>query len=228
MEELTHDVDDNDVFTYLRIRRLWKLSAGGVDGVTYSILKALPGIFKRVILTVINNTIEDNCIRCSWKCIKIVPIPKPNKDHDQTCNFRPISLIPVLLKCCNIMIKDIIQRHIEHTNVNVRNRSISTCINDLLHRLSLLKINGFETVILSLDISNAYNCVKYDIPINLNLNGFYCRWIHNFLSERTLVRGNGKITVKDGLQYIYCWITPDWKQQHHGLSVCGRLYHPIL
>ncbi|XP_073820295.1 uncharacterized protein [Musca autumnalis] len=91
-----------------------KGSAAGHDGITYEMLKALPGLSKRALLTAMTNALMENAIRDSWRVIKIVPIPKPNKDLDLIENYRPISLISVFIKCINLMLKDFILEHLEN------------------------------------------------------------------------------------------------------------------
>lgn len=123
-------------------------------------LKSLPGVSKRTILTAINEAILGNYIRDSWRIIKIIPIPKPNKDLNIIENFRPISLISVLLKCVNLMIKSEVSAHLDRVGIFParsfayrRGSSTATCINEFLHRVALLKANDFKVLVLSLDIS---------------------------------------------------------------------------
>lgn len=83
-----------------------KPSAGGNDGVTYEMIRALPGISKRSLLTSLNNNFMENDIPDDLRIIKVIPVPKPNKDLSDYKNFRPISLISVMLKIINLMVKE--------------------------------------------------------------------------------------------------------------------------
>ncbi|XP_075154101.1 uncharacterized protein LOC142227433 isoform X1 [Haematobia irritans] len=190
-------------------------SAGGHDGITYNMIKSLSGISKRALLTAMNNAFLTNTIRDDWRIIKIVPIPKPKKNHNDPKNFRPISLISVFLKCINLMVKERISVHFDSVDIIPRrsfaykkNSSTSTCINELLHRVALLKANNFKVVILSLDICDAYNCVKIDmLQRKLILSGLdtaYCNWIINFLSHRILKLSNSEVSVYNGLPQGSC------------------------
>lgn len=40
--------------------------------------------------------------------------------------------------------------------------STSKCLNDLLHRVALLKANVYKDLVVSLDLYNVYNCVRVD------------------------------------------------------------------
>lgn len=190
-------------------------SAGGHDGVTYAMLKALPGISKRAILMALNNAFLSNDISDNWRTIKIVPIPKPNKDYNDIASFRPISLISVFLKCINLMIKDRLMDYVKSCGAvparsfaYFKNRSTNTCINELLHRIAILKANGFKVILLSLDISNAYNCVDigllHDILTDLGFNEWYCSWIYNFLSLRVLKMGRKEVVIRNGIPQGSC------------------------
>lgn len=115
-------------------------------GVTYSMIKAVPGNSKRALLTAMNDAFINNSIRDSWRLIRIVPIPKPKKYHNDIANFRSISLISVYLKCINCMVKLRIGPKIEnHCHFPTRSfayrkgMSTATCLNEFLHRVPLLK-----------------------------------------------------------------------------------------
>lgn len=69
-----------------------------------SMFKAIPGESKRAILTAMNNGFQSNTIRDSWRLIKIVPIRKSQRNHNDIANFRSNSLISVYIKCINLMI----------------------------------------------------------------------------------------------------------------------------
>ncbi|XP_059219431.1 RNA-directed DNA polymerase from mobile element jockey [Stomoxys calcitrans] len=192
-----------------------KNSAGGADGITYAMIRALSDKSKENLLTAMNKAFCENLIRDSWRVIKIVPIPKPNKDHNDIANFRPISLISVILKCMNLMIKDKLLDYfqandiIPHRSFAYRkNYSTASCLNEFLHRVAILKNNNLKVLVLSLDISNAYNCVNVGIMYNmlaeLGVNKSICSWVRNFLSERVLKLGNAEVTVRDGLPQGSC------------------------
>lgn len=192
-----------------------KASAGGCDGITYDMIKALPDISKSVLFTALNNCFANNLIRDGWRRIKIVPVPKPGKDLKDYRNFRPISLIAVFLKMINLMVKDKVACFLEAMGflpercfAYRRGRSTSSCVNDLLHRTAVLKANGFKVMIVALDIANAYNCVKIEvlskILVDCGLEMHYIAWIRNFLSNRILCLGKSTTTVVDGLPQGSC------------------------
>lgn len=61
-------------FTYEELEECLKKSkssAGGLDGVTYSMIKSMKGISLRALLTAFNNAVLENNIIQEWKIIKI-------------------------------------------------------------------------------------------------------------------------------------------------------------
>lgn len=88
------------------IRGKVKPSAGGDDRITYDMIRALSDISKNTLLSTLNDSFLRCIIKESWRTIKIVPIPKRNRDLNQFENFRPISLISVMMKLINLMIKE--------------------------------------------------------------------------------------------------------------------------
>ncbi|XP_058987128.1 probable RNA-directed DNA polymerase from transposon BS isoform X3 [Musca domestica] len=214
-----HNFHDKIIFDFDHFEKILsekkKGSAGGHDKITYEMIKALPGISKRAILTALYNAFLENSINDNWRIIKIVPIPKPNKDLTDMSNYRPISLISVFMKVINLMLKDKLVQFIDDKEVIParsfayrKSRSTSTCLNEFLHRVALLKANNYKVLVLSLDINNAYNCVRVDILgqilRKLNFNVSIVNWIINFLSKRILRLGDKEVVVKNGLPQGSC------------------------
>ncbi|XP_073831714.1 uncharacterized protein [Musca autumnalis] len=81
-----HIVFDFDHFEKI-LNNKKKGSAGGQDKITYEMLRALPEISKRALLTAMYDAFIDNSIKDSWRIVKIVPIPKPNKDLTDLTNI---------------------------------------------------------------------------------------------------------------------------------------------
>lgn len=82
------------------------------------------------------------------------------------------------------------------------------CLNELLHRVALLKNYGYKVIVLALDINNAYNCVQISKLVNIleraNIPPIYIAWIQNFLARRILKLGDEKIEIHDGLPQGSC------------------------
>lgn len=189
--------------------------AGGVDRVTYFMIKALSDVSKSKLLTAMNDSFLNNKILEEWRIIKIVPIPKRDKDLSLIENFRPISLISTFVKMINLLVKERISDFVETHNILPqncfayrRNKSAPMCINKLLHEIAVLKSKYYKVLLFLVDISNAYNCVKLvllrQILSDIGLDLLYVEWIINFLCDRKLKLGEEICTVSDGLPQGSC------------------------
>ncbi|XP_037818046.1 uncharacterized protein LOC119607950 [Lucilia sericata] len=211
--------DGNPAFTFEELQHVLHnktgKSAGGVDKITYDMIRALPDYAKCSLLTALNDAFLESNVSEKWRTIKIVPIPKKDKDLSNYETFRPIALISVLLKIVNMMIKERMTEFINDNSIIPegsfayrKGKSSSMCLNDFLHNAATLKHKGFKVIILVLDISNAYNCMSISILMrilnSLQIPEIYVEWITNFLSKRTLKLGDKTITVDNGLPQGSC------------------------
>ena len=91
----------NEPFTKAEIEdAISKLNstAPGPDDVSNSMIKRLPDNAKQYLLLILNNCFSSSFFPERWKKSIIVSIPKPNKDHTNSRNYRPIALTSVLCK----------------------------------------------------------------------------------------------------------------------------------
>ncbi|XP_058987522.1 RNA-directed DNA polymerase from mobile element jockey isoform X1 [Musca domestica] len=209
----------SDVFSFAELQKVLdmkkKPSAAGLDGITYEMVNNL-SIQSKHHLLVAYNKLWRNCNYLDeWREIKIVPIPKKDKDLDIPTNFRPIALISVFAKIINLMVKQRLNLYMDdnkllpHRSYAYRKHvSTSTCINDILHTINFHKERNEKVVILSMDVSKAYECVdisclrmilqQLDIPEQIRT------WILNFLCKRTLRMGNSLLNIYNGIPQGSC------------------------
>merc|ERR1719334_2237713 len=91
--------------------------------------------FQKHILNLYNRIYASRQFPTSWKTAIIIPIPKPNKDHSDPLNHRPISLTSCL---CKLFEKMVNQRLVWYLEKNQciqpvqsgfrRNRSTTDCL----------------------------------------------------------------------------------------------------
>ena len=70
----------------------------GPDDVHYQLLKHLPISTLLILLEIFNNIWKTGNIPKSWKEATVIPIPKPDKDHTDPTNYRPIALTSCIFK----------------------------------------------------------------------------------------------------------------------------------
>lgn len=102
-----------------------------------------------------------------WKISKIIPIIKPLKDKFDVSSYRPIALLPILLKCFNNKLKELIVCHFEEYKILPNGtmgftKGMSTT--DVhYHLISCIKNNKYLKkfqIIISIDFSKAFDKVN--------------------------------------------------------------------
>lgn len=66
-------------------------------------LRQLSNGCKEMLLADLVFHFNNNIVKDEWRVIKIVPIPKPNRNLNDIKNFRPISLLSVIVKTSNMI-----------------------------------------------------------------------------------------------------------------------------
>ena len=121
IEELNFETDTNEdynlPFTISELENSLKNahdSAAGADEVHYQLLEHLPRIS---LQTLFNRTWEQGTFPESWTKATIIPIPKPNKDHTNPTNYRPIALTSCLCKTMERMINNRLNFYLESNKI---------------------------------------------------------------------------------------------------------------
>ena len=81
-------------------------TAAGPDDIHYQILKHLPDNALETLLNILNDIWITGKFPKDWSKAMIIPIPKPNKDHTEATNYRPIALTSCVCKTMERMIND--------------------------------------------------------------------------------------------------------------------------
>lgn len=166
---------------------LKKDSAPGEDTITFSMIKNTPPLFKQRILQLINASWTLQTLPYSWKCARIVPIPKP-KQQD---TFRPISLLPTLGKTMETMVRARLEwstppRHPHLFGYRAR-RSTTDAITTVINKITTAARNK-RSAALFLDIEKAYEMANrsaiLDIMAKEGIKGKLLGWISHFLLNR--------------------------------------------
>ena len=202
MEELNFETDTNEnynlPFTISELENSLKNahdSAAGADEVHYQLLKHLPRISLQTLLNIFNRIWEEGTFPESWTKATIIPTPKPNKDHTNPTNYRPIALTSCLCKTMERMINNRLNFYLESNNIISehqsgfrKNRSTA----DQLVRLESYIRNAFvkkqHVVAIFFDLEKAYDTTwKHGILKDIHkigLKGNLPKFISNFLSNR--------------------------------------------
>ena len=167
----------------------------GPDDIHYQLLKHLPVSSLSILLEIFNDIWKTGNILKSWKEATVIPIPKPDKDHTDPTNYRPIALTSCICKTMERMINDRLTWFLEANNIITVYQSgfrhhCST--NDHLVRLETFIREAFikkkHLVTIFFDLKKAYDTTwKYGIVKNIHNMGLKGRlplFIQNFLNDR--------------------------------------------
>ena len=171
-------------------------TAAGPDDIHYQILKHLPNRTLETLLHILNDIWITGKFKKDWSKATIIPIPKPNRDHTEATNYRPIALTSCLCKTMERMINDRLVWFFESnqlmTNFQAGFRK-NNCTNDHLIRLESFIRDAFvkkeHVVAVFFDLQKAYDTTwKYGIMKDLHKLGLKGRLpflFKIFLSDRT-------------------------------------------
>ena len=165
------------------------------DDIHYQLLKHLPVSTLLILLEIFNDIWKTGNIPKSWKEATVIPIPKPDKDHTDPTNYRPIALTSCICKTMERMINDRLTWFLEANNIITDYQSgfrRQRSTNDHLVRLETFIREAFikkeHLVTIFFDLEKAYDTTwKYGIMKNLHhigLKGRLPLFIQNFLNDR--------------------------------------------
>lgn len=148
------------------IRNLNPKKSPGDDEINNILLKQLP---KRAIIyltQIIRACIKQSYFPDRFKHAKVIPIPKPGKDHSVSSSYRPISLLSSLSKLLEKIIQKRINNFIHSNNILLNTqfgfRNGHSTNHQLLRVTKHIKQNfiyGKSTGMLTFDIEKAFDSV---------------------------------------------------------------------
>ena len=162
----------------------------GPDQISNLHLKHIGPKAIQLLTHIYNLALNNNTIPHTWKTSIIIPIPKPNKDKNNSNSYRPISLLSPIAKTLEKIILSQIHAdipNITHQHGFKKAHSTTTA----LHTIHNIIAEGFNkkkpfhrTITTSLDLSQAFDTLDihtliHKIINNTNINPLYTRFIAN-------------------------------------------------
>ena len=160
------------------LKRSWKRSynsSPGPDQIHYEILRHLPIETLHILLDIINATLKSDTFPESWREALIISIPKPEKDHFNPLNYRPIALTICICKTVERMVNERLVWYLEKNGLLAKQqcgyRAKSTV--DHLIRLETFIRDAFiqnqHLVVVFFDLQKAYDTTwKHGIQHDLH------------------------------------------------------------
>ena len=171
-------------------------SSPGPDEIPYPFIKNLPPDSLHLLLKLYNKIWEGGVFPPLWQQAIVVPIPKPEKDHSDPNNYRPIALTSCLCKLFERMINSRLVFYLESNNLLAETQSgfrKQRCTTDHLIRLeSWIRegiVNREHVVAIFFDLEKAYDTTwRHGILVDLHnagLRGNLPVFISKFLENRS-------------------------------------------
>lgn len=196
-----------DETEYFEVVNRGKYTSPGHDYITKDTVKKLDTQIHLHIIKIYQYCFKHQHFPEEWKSGTIITIPKPGTDHSKTTNYRPITLLPVLGKNFEKLIRNRIQENIGHKIPDYQYGFKTKC--STVHPLSILvnnietsKLNGNKTAALFIDITKAFDSVWHKGML-YKLNSLGCPrklllLVNNLLNNRKL-----RVKILNTLSYEF-------------------------
>ena len=199
-------------FVKKQLQLLCISKATGSDGISARLLKMAAEYISVSLTHILNMSLKTGQVPQEWKHAKVIPLHKDGT-KDDTNNYRPISVLPVLSKIMERAVHDQLYRHLsKHQLLNkwqsgfrpgYSTATALTYVTDLL----LKEIDSKHvTGIIFLDLKKAFDTVDHELLLNkLEQYGIQQnehKWFKSYLSSRTQsVKVNNIISDDLGIEY---------------------------
>ena len=178
------------------IKRMKKSNTSGFDGISTRFLKLIPEISAAFLANAINTSIASSTFPEILKISRILPLSKPEKDLNEMSSYRPISNLHTFDKIIEEHIKHHLMMYLERNKIILNNHhgglkglSTLTAKNTVDYTIGKGIDNGKTTVILSTDLSAAYDTVDHEILVRklfyYGIRGSELDFVISYLSNRS-------------------------------------------
>lgn len=171
-----------------------KQNTSGEDNISLRILKKLPGNAIDVLASSINKSFETGVFPSCLKSAIVIPVFKGGNSTDPS-NFRPISLLSILSKVIEKIVKEQLLSYLNTYGIINKNQfgfqngiSTNDAIFSFLETLYLGLNDREVAAAVFCDFSKAFDCVDHGILLrkldHYGIRGIPLNWFGSMLSER--------------------------------------------
>lgn len=193
--------------TYFQIVNNSKNSAPGVDYIPWKIVKKLSDEIHEHLISIYEYCLNQEIYPKIWKKGCIITVPKANMDHSKSKNYRPITLLPVLGKIYEKIIRIKLMENLQHQlpvfQFGFQNQKSTTHpLTIFISNTQNATLKNYKTSAISLDINKAFDSVWHKgLLFKLNLMKtprYLLNIIRDFLENRQLC-----VRIKNSNSYIF-------------------------
>ena len=175
----------------------------GPDGISGKLLKKCSSSLAYPLTLLFNLSFSQGQIPPEWKLANIVPVHKKG-DKSLVENYRPISLISIIMKVFEKCIRDKLLNLCEeqiHPSQHgfLPNKSCATQLIPFVDKLALGLNNNVRTDIVYFDFAKAFDSVNHDIILkklknHFKVDGLMLKFLKDYLQNR-----KQKVIIGDGI-----------------------------
>lgn len=193
------------------VKNLRKDVTPGPDNLKTNLIQVMYERHKTFFVNLFNACLKHGHFPQRWKESKIILIPKGNgEDKSEENKYRPIAINSILGKILEKLIKDRIYYFLfknHHFNKKqfgfTHGTSTTTALEEIIKRINQAKIDKLNSMLIALDIKNAFNSIKPEVVIQ-KLEEYKCpnnliKLADNILRNRKIIYETDGVKIKKTL-----------------------------
>lgn len=153
------------------VRKVKNGVSPGPDGISSELITRAFGNVRDTMRSIFNRCLASGHFPKIWKEGRLVLIKKPTKPEDQPSSYRPICVLNETGKIFERILVQRIEEHLTGRGPDIvddqygfrKNRSTVDAILEFKTRIGNIVERGWYAVAVSLDISNAFNSIPWDV-----------------------------------------------------------------
>ena len=184
----------DEEYIYNQLHKLSSNKATGNDEIPCKLIKLAINSILAPITYIVNLSLTTGCFPQKWKNARICPVFKGG-DNTEPCNYRPISILPILSKILERTVFDQLYPYLNsHSLIYEKqsgfrpNFSTSSALINVTEDWINAIDKGEYVGLIMLDLKKAFDTVNHDILIkklnNFSISPCVIAWFKNYLTGR--------------------------------------------
>ena len=192
------------------ITNLVPKNSGGYDNLSNKLIKKIVPAIVNPLTIIFNKSLMEGVFPDAMKKADVVPLYKA-KDHQESNNYRPISLLLTLSKLLEKIMHKRIYQFLESSEQIYKSQygfrtahSCENAISELVSEIIKGKQDGMYTLAVFLDLSKAFDSLEHTVLLNkmykYGIRGVAYDWFESYLTGRQM-RVKCKVTSTGRTEY---------------------------